>query len=213
MKKRTFLLFALLAMLILTACGGKSNAQTDTSAPDDSSQQTTADDTAEPIGQHHAQITVKDYGTIDIELDGDVAPISVQNFIDLANDGFYDGLTFHRIITGFMMQGGDPTGTGMGGSEDNIKGEFSANGVKNDLSHTRGAVSMARSSDYDSASSQFFIVQQDSTYLDGQYACFGYVTNGMDVVDAICDNTPVTDDNGTVEAANQPVIESIKIVD
>lgn len=213
MKKRTFLLFALLAMLVLTACGGKSNAQTDTSAPDDSSQQTTADDTAEPIGQHHAQITVKDYGTIDIELDGDVAPISVQNFIDLANDGFYDGLTFHRIITGFMMQGGDPTGTGMGGSEDNIKGEFSANGVKNDLSHTRGAVSMARSSDYDSASSQFFIVQQDSTYLDGQYACFGYVTNGMDVVDAICDDTPVTDDNGTVEAANQPVIESVKIID
>ena len=213
MKKRTFLLFALLAMLVLTACGGKSNAQTDTSAPDDSSQQTTADDTAEPIGQHHTQITVKDYGTIDIELDGDVAPISVQNFIDLANDGFYDGLTFHRIITGFMMQGGDPTGTGMGGSEDNIKGEFSANGVKNDLSHTRGAVSMARSSDYDSASSQFFIVQQDSTYLDGQYACFGYVTNGMDVVDAICDNTPVTDDNGTVEAANQPVIESVKIID
>lgn len=213
MKKRTFLLFALLAMLVLTACGGKSNAQTDTSTPDDSSQQTTADDTAEPIGQHHAQITVKDYGTIDIELDGDVAPISVQNFIDLANDGFYDGLTFHRIITGFMMQGGDPTGTGMGGSEDNIKGEFSANGVKNDLSHTRGAVSMARSSDYDSASSQFFIVQQDSTYLDGQYACFGYVTNGMDVVDAICDNTPVTDDNGTVEAANQPVIESVKIID
>lgn len=213
MKKRTFLLFALLAMLVLTACGGKSNAQTDTSAPDDTSQQTTADDTAEPIGQHHAQITVKDYGTIDIELDGDVAPISVQNFIDLANDGFYDGLTFHRIITGFMMQGGDPTGTGMGGSEDNIKGEFSANGVKNDLSHTRGAVSMARSSDYDSASSQFFIVQQDSTYLDGQYACFGYVTNGMDVVDAICDNTPVTDDNGTVEAANQPVIESVKIID
>ena len=213
MKKRTFLLFALLAMLVLTACGGKSNAQTDTSAPDDSSQQTTADDTAEPIGQHHAQITVKDYGTIDIELDGDVAPISVQNFIDLANDGFYDGLTFHRIITGFMMQGGDPTGTGMGGSEDNIKGEFSANGVRNDLSHTRGAVSMARSSDYDSASSQFFIVQQDSTYLDGQYACFGYVTNGMDVVDAICDNTPVADDNGTVEAANQPVIESVKIID
>ena len=213
MKKRTFLLFALLAMLVLTACGGKSNAQTDTDTADDTTQQTTADDTAEPIGQHHAQITVKDYGTIDIELDGDVAPISVQNFIDLANDGFYDGLTFHRIISGFMMQGGDPTGTGMGGSEDTIKGEFSANGVKNDLSHTRGAVSMARSSDYDSASSQFFIVQQDSTYLDGQYACFGYVTTGMDVVDAICDNTPVTDDNGTVEAANQPVIESIKIID
>ena len=213
MKKRTFLLFALLAMLVLTACGGKSNAQTDTSAPDDSSQQTTADDTAEPIGQHHAQITVKDYGTIDIELDGDVAPISVQNFIDLANDGFYDGLTFHRIITGFMMQGGDPLGSGTGGSENTIKGEFSDNGVENKLSHTRGAVSMARSSNPDSASSQFFIVQQDSTYLDGQYACFGYVTKGMDVVDEICDNTPVEDDNGTVKTENQPVIESIKIID
>lgn len=213
MKKRTLLLFALMAMLVLTACGGKT-AQTDTPAADDTTQQTTAaDDTAEPIGQHHAEITIKNHGTIAIELDGDAAPITVQNFIDLANDGFYDGLTFHRIISGFMMQGGDPTGTGMGGSEDTIKGEFSENGVKNDLSHTRGAVSMARSSDYDSASSQFFIVQEDSTYLDGQYACFGYVTNGMDIVDEICDNTPVTDGNGTVEAAEQPVIESVKIID
>ena len=214
MKKRAFLLFALTAMLVLTACGGKSNTQTAADDANDTTQQTTAaDDTAEPIGQHHAEITVKDYGTISIELDGDAAPITVQNFMDLANDGFYDGLTFHRIISGFMMQGGDPTGTGMGGSEDTIKGEFSENGVKNDLSHTRGAVSMARSSDYDSASSQFFIVQEDSTYLDGQYACFGYVTNGMDIVDEICDNTPVTDNNGTVEAADQPVIESIKIID
>lgn len=146
-------------------------------------------------------------------MDGDAAPISVQNFMDLANDGFYDGLTFHRIITGFMMQGGDPLGNGTGGSENTIKGEFSENGVENKLSHTRGAVSMARSSDPDSASSQFFIVQQDSTYLDGQYACFGYVTKGMDVVDEICDNTPVEDDNGTVKTENQPVIESIKIID
>ena len=110
MKKRTFLLFGLLAMLVLTACGGKSGAQTstdDATDTSDNSQQTTAEETAQPIGQHHAQITIKDHGTIDIELDGDAAPISVQNFIDLANDGFYDRLTFHRIITGFMMQGGD----------------------------------------------------------------------------------------------------------
>ena len=112
-----------------------------------------------------------------------------------------------------MMQGGDPLGNGTGGSENTIKGEFSENGVENKLSHTRGAVSMARSSDPDSASSQFFIVQQDSTYLDGQYACFGYVTKGMDVVDEICDNTPVEDDNGTVKTENQPVIESIKVID
>ena len=113
MKKRTFLLFGLLAMLVLTACGGKSGAQTstdDATDTSDNSQQTTAEETAQPIGQHHAQITIKDHGTIDIELDGDAAPISVQNFMDLANDGFYDGLTFHRIITGFMMQGGDPLG-------------------------------------------------------------------------------------------------------
>ncbi|MFQ9976535.1 MAG: peptidylprolyl isomerase, partial [Butyricicoccus sp.] len=108
MKKRTFLLFGLLAMLVLTACGGKSGAQTstdDATDTSDNSQQTTAEEIAQPIGQHHAQITIKDHGTIDIELDGDAAPISVQNFMDLANDGFYDGLTFHRIITGFMMQG------------------------------------------------------------------------------------------------------------
>ena len=127
MKKRTFLLFGLLAMLVLTACGGKSGAQTstdDATDTSDNSQQTTAEETAQPIGQHHAQITIKDHGTIDIELDGDAAPISVQNFMDLANDGFYDGLTFHRIITGFMMQGGDPLGNGTGGSENTIKGEF-----------------------------------------------------------------------------------------
>lgn len=215
-EKTYIFAFGLLTMLVLTACGGKSGAQTstdDATDTSDNSQQTTAEETAQPIGQHHAQITIKDHGTIDIELDGDAAPISVQNFIDLANDGFYDRLTFHRIITGFMMQGGDPLGNGTGGSENTIKGEFSENGVENKLSHTRGAVSMARSSDPDSASSQFFIVQQDSTYLDGQYACFGYVTKGMDVVDEICDNTPVEDDNGTVKTENQPVIESIKIID
>lgn len=164
-------------------------------------------------GTHHAEIDIKDYGVIKVELNGDVAPITVANFINLANSHFYDGLTFHRIIDGFMMQGGDPLGNGTGGSENTIKGEFSQNGVENNLSHTRGAISMARSTDTDSASSQFFIVQSDSTYLDGQYACFGYVTDGMDIVDEICKNAVTTDSNGSVSAENQPVINSITITD
>lgn len=173
---------------------------------------TSGSDSAES-GKHHVAITVRDYGTITVELDADAAPITVQNFLDLADSGFYDGLTFHRIMEGFMIQGGDPEGTGMGGSDKTIKGEFSANGVENPLSHTRGAISMARSSAMDSASSQFFIVQKDSTFLDGQYACFGYVTDGMDVVDAIAADAQPTDDNGTIPADQQPVIESVKVLD
>lgn len=160
---------------------------------------------------HTAEISVKDYGTITVELDHDAAPITVDNFVKLAEDGFYDGLTFHRIMDGFMIQGGDPLGNGMGGADENIVGEFALNGIENNLSHTRGAISMARSQDYDSASSQFFIVQTDSTFLDGQYAAFGYVTEGMDVVDAICTNAVPTDNNGTIPADEQPIIEYIKI--
>ena len=148
-----------------------------------------------------------------VELDGDAAPVTVQNFMDLANDGFYDGLTFHRIIAGFMMQGGDPNGNGTGGSENTIKGEFSSNGVENTLSHTRGAISMARSQNPDSASSQFFICHADSTFLDGQYACFGYVTDGMDIVDAVCEAAQPTDGNGTIPADQQPVITAIRVID
>ena len=168
-------------------------------------------DTESSSSENTATIDVKDYGKIEVELYEELAPITVKNFVDLAKDGFYDGLTFHRIITGFMIQGGDPKGDGTGGSEKTIKGEFAQNGVENNLSHTRGAISMARSTDMDSASSQFFIVQSDSTYLDGQYAAFGKVTKGMDIVDKICEDTPVTDSNGTVEKKNQPVINSIKI--
>ncbi len=131
------------------------------------------DTSKELTGIDHAEIEVKDYGTIDVELDADTAPITVTNFVKLAQEGFYDGLTFHRIMDGFMIQGGDPNGDGTGGSEENIKGEFSNNGVDNDISHTRGTISMARASDPDSASSQFFIVQADSTFLDGDYAGFG----------------------------------------
>ena len=162
---------------------------------------------------HYVQIDVQDYGTITAELYGDAAPITVNNFIELANSGFYDGLTFHRIISGFMIQGGDPLGNGLGGSDKEIKGEFAQNGVQNDLKHTRGVLSMARSYLPDSASSQFFIMHQDAPHLDGAYAAFGKVLSGMEVVDAICQNTPVTDRNGTVEKANQPVITSIKQIE
>ena len=164
-------------------------------------------------GKHHAEIVVKNYGTIALELDADVAPITVENFANLVNEGFYNGLTFHRIISGFMIQGGDPLGNGTGGSSKTIKGEFASNGVKNSISHVRGTISMARSSMPNSASSQFFIVHKDSTFLDGQYAAFGTVTSGMEVVDKICDETAVEDDNGTVAKNNQPVIEKITMID
>ena len=164
-------------------------------------------------GKHHAQIEVENYGTIELELDADVAPITVSNFAKLVNEKFYDGLTFHRIIDGFMIQGGDPEGTGMGGSSEKIKGEFSSNGVKNNISHVRGTISMARSNAYDSASSQFFIVHKDSTFLDGQYAGFGKVTSGIEIVDQICERTQVEDNNGSVLKENQPIIKRITMVD
>ena len=208
MKKVWSICLAALLVLSLAGCGKTSvvGITTTSKAP-------AANEESQGVGTHHAEIDIQDYGTITVELDGDAAPITVQNFMDLANDGFYDGLTFHRIIAGFMMQGGDPNGNGTGGSENNIKGEFSANGVENSLSHTRGAISMARSQAYDSASSQFFICHADSTFLDGQYACFGYVTDGMDVVDAVCEAAQPTDDNGTIPADQQPVITAIRITD
>ena len=163
-------------------------------------------------GKHKAKIEIENYGTIELELDADIAPISVANFAKLANEGFYNGLTFHRIIDGFMIQGGDPKGNGTGGSDENIKGEFSANGVKNTISHVRGTISMARSNSFNSASSQFFIVHEDSTFLDGQYAGFGKVTSGIEIVDKICKDTKVEDSNGTVLKANQPVITKVEMV-
>ena len=193
-KKLSFLFAAALMVFVLAGCGGTSSGSVDS-------------------GKHHVEIQVKDYGTIKVELDADTAPISVSNFIKLAKDGFYDGLTFHRIISGFMIQGGDPSGNGTGGSDETIKGEFSANGVENGILHVRGVISMARSQNYDSASSQFFIMHADAPSLDGQYAAFGKVTEGMEIVDKICEDTPVTDDNGTVKAEEQPKIESVKVID
>lgn len=192
-----------------------------------------------------AEIEIVNYGTIKLDLYADKAPKTVANFVNLAKSGFYDGLTFHRIIADFMMQGGDPLGNGTGGNTDkdgneiNVVGEFALNGYNNDISHTRGTISMARSGSYyeqylaygytladfpeeaksdlnrafNSGSSQFFIMHKDNTRLDGSYAAFGKVTEGMDVVDKACETANPTDDNGTIPAADQPVIKTIRIIE
>ena len=197
-------------VLTMAGCGGSSE---EAPAEEPAETEQAEEPAAEPIGIHHAEIVIKDFGTVKVELDGDKAPITVQNFMDLANAGFYDGLTFHRIMEGFMIQGGDPNGDGTGGSDKNIKGEFAANGVNNDISHKKGVISMARAQDPDSASSQFFIVQEDSEFLDGQYAAFGHVTEGMEFVDIIAKEAKPIDDNGTIPKEEQPVIETIRIID
>jgi len=157
---------------------------------------------------HIATLVIKDYGTITMELYGNLAPITVQNFVSLAERGFYDGLTFHRIIEGFMMQGGMPKGDDKPAS---IKGEFDSNGIPNPLAHTRGVVSMARANDPDSGSCQFFIMQEDKPHLDGDYAAFGFVTSGIEVVDAICSTAQPIDGNGGIAKADQPIIEKVTV--
>lgn len=206
MKKYIYILLVVsLSLLGLMGCNKKEDEAKKSS---DTNTQTKSDFKA----THKVEIDIKNYGTIYLDLDENSAPVTVKNFIKLAESGFYNGLTFHRIISGFMMQGGDPTGTGMGGSSEKIKGEFAQNKVQNNLSHTRGAISMARSQDFNSASSQFFIVHKDSTFLDGGYAAFGYVTKGIEIVDEICSKTPVQDKNGTVAPKDQPVINSVKVI-
>ena len=222
MSRRTFLRAAAcgVGVLALTACSGHPQTSSSTSSQSEGSKFGSVDDKllTKPLdngyssGIHHATIEVQNYGTITVELNATNTPITVSNFAQLANDGFYNGLTFHRIISGFMVQGGDPKGDGTGGSPRNIKGEFSSNNVVNAIQHKRGVISMARSNDKNSASSQFFIMHQDSSSLDGEYAAFGRVTSGMEVVDALAE-VPVTDSNGTVAKENQPTITSIKMVD
>lgn len=225
--KKMILGLAMVATLSLMGCGAQNGGTTTTKATDeatvDAKDAVAAKENSVMVGTeevefltgiYKAKITIKDYGTITFEMDADKAPNTVTNFVTLVNRHFYDGLTFHRIIDGFMMQGGDPLGNGYGDAGYTIRGEFLDNGVTgNDQSHVRGAVSMARGQDFDSASSQFFIVQQDSEFLDKQYACFGYVTEGMEIVDQICQEAKVEDNNGTVSQENQPVIESIEIIE
>ena len=196
-------ILSLLSMLFLAGCGNKEKKNN----PNYNSDNYLS-------GTHYAVIDVQNYGSIYLELYADVAPATVTNFVNLTKDGFYDGLTFHRIISGFMIQGGDPAGNGTGNSSYTVPGEFAENKFENSLSHTRGTISMARADgDYDSASCQFFIVHETSKGLDGKYAAFGKVVSGMDVVDSICASAVVVDDNGTVLPKDQPVIQSIYIID
>ncbi|WP_333643847.1 peptidylprolyl isomerase [Parolsenella catena] len=221
MSRRSFLLASLgVASLCLAGCGSGASGAASTSAasasavPSSSASSCVTSASGEyASGTHHATIEVEGYGAIKLELDADVAPVTVANFAKLAGEGFYDGLTFHRVIEGFMVQGGDPNGNGTGGSDEKIVGEFSDNGHPNSISHVRGTISMARSQAYNSASSQFFIMQADTPSLDGQYAAFGHVTEGMDVVDAMCEAARPTDNNGTIAAADQPRIASVKMDD
>lgn len=218
MKKTiAWILMLTLTALLLCSCGNTPSAET---YGKDFTPELSIDTTGHTI--HYAEITVKNYGIITVALDETVAPITVQNFIKLANEGFYDGLTFHRIMSGFMIQGGDPNGDGTGGSPDKITGEFEANGIENNLSHVRGVLSMARQGQsfwvsaeeaMNSASSQFFIMHADYPSLDGEYATFGWVTSGMEFVDAICADAKPTDNNGTISKDKQPVIISIKILE
>ena len=164
-------------------------------------------------GKHYVEISVKGYGKIKLELDADVAPITVTNFINLVNDGFYDGLTFHRIMDNFMIQGGGYDKEGYRKNADNIKGEFALNGVQNNISHKEGVISMARANSYNSASSEFFIMNTDYESLDGSYAAFGHVTSGMDVVQKITKKAKPTDNNGSIKIEERPLIEYIKVID
>ena len=199
--KIKYILVAIAILLLFTGCASENSNENSAYAPPALDSEVT----------YYADIDIANYGIITIKLDQSAAPVTCANFVDLAKNGFYDGLTFHRIIEGFMMQGGDPSGDGTGGSDNNIVGEFRSNGYENELSHKRGVVSMARAQDPNSGSSQFFICHADSDFLDGDYAAFGVVTSGIEVVDAVCKSAQPTDNNGTIPAEEQPVINSIKI--
>ena len=216
MKKIFLSLLLVLSLVTLSSCIKINNKTTENVDSKKSVEETTKSSNESIVKGDNAvnvEISVKDYGKIRLAIYKDVAPITSDNFINLVNSGFYNGLTFHRIIKGFMIQGGDPLGNGTGGSDQNIKGEFAANGVQNNLSHKRGVISMARSNHPDSASSQFFIMHEDGEFLDGNYAAFGEVTSGIEVVDAICEEVKPIDGNGTVTKEDQPVIEYIKVID
>jgi len=212
--KKPLLCLMLAAGMLFTLCGcGGTRYQNGTKATTTTTPAPTSETEKPAEGTlHHVEIEVENYGTIAVELDSNVAPITVANFIDLANKGVYNGSTFHRIIKNFMIQGGIAAPGYTGPELTPIKGEFSANGVNNPLKHTRGVISMARTTVKDSATSQFFICHVDYPSLDGQYAAFGHVTSGMDVVDKIAE-VPAYDNNGSVDTADQPVIKEVRVID
>ena len=193
MSKKGFLASILAGALALVGCSSNNNNVDEVRTP--------------PKELPVATIEFKDFGSVDIELYPHIAPNTVNNFISLANSGFYDGLTFHRIIKDFMIQGGDPDGTGMGGPGYSIKGEFTNNKFENDLAHTEGVISMARSQSKNSAGSQFFIVTKDAPHLDGQYASFGKVINGMDIIHEI-ENVET---DGNDKPIKNVIIESVRV--
>ena len=164
-------------------------------------------------GTHHVEMEVDGYGVITVEINADAAPITASNFLNLAKKGFYSNNSFYRVIPGFGIYGGDPNGNGSGTSGTTITGEFTANGVNNPLSNTAGAIGMARGMHYDSASCQFYILASDATYLDGDFAVFGYVTNGFNVVQQICATVPTNGADGYVSAVSQPVIKGMTVLD
>ena len=213
MKKTLTLLLAVCLLLTVTACGtqGTATSQTDVTTLTGEDAYTSQFELLDENLTYYVDMEIADYGTVTVQLDQSAAPITAANFVALAESGFYDGLTFHRIISGFMVQGGDPKGNGTGGSDMKIKGEFAANGWDNPIKHERGVISMARSKAYDSASSQFFIMHADAPHLDGGYAAFGYVTEGMEVVDAVCEAAKPVDNNGSIAKENQPVITSVTV--
>ena len=207
--KRHILLLCIMTLLI-AGCASASNTKDDPPAHEPASAQRSLEELTSDAVQ--ATIAMEDGGVIVLELFPDLAPQSVRNFVYLARDGYYDGKKFHRIMKNFMIQGGDPRGTGTGGPGYAISGEFEENGFANGLKHTRGVLSMARSNDYDSAGSQFFIMHGDNPGLDGKYAAFGRVVSGMDVVDRLAD-TPNSGPNGAVAEENKPIIRTITIND
>ena len=197
---KTVKILAMLLLIIgMCACAKKEENVIETSELDE----------AMPSEIVHAELSIENYGVIKLELYPDIAPQTVENFVKLAKDGFYDGNRFHRIIDGFMIQGGRD----LSGTVEKIKGEFSSNGFENKLKHTKGVISMARASDPDSASSQFFIMVGDADWLDGEYAAFGKVTEGYEIAEKIAKDARPIDNNGTIAEYEQPVIEYIRITD
>ncbi len=192
------LIIAVTLCILATLCGCQTNTQYEKDI--------------KLFGTHTAVMTIENYGEVTIELYGDIAPVTVANFVNLVNRGFYNGLTFHRAIEGYMLQGGDPQGDGTGNSTTKIYGEFESNGWENSLSHKRGVLSMARARNKNSASCQFFIMVGDETRLDGDYAAFGKVIEGIDVIDNIMKSVKNDDPNGMLSSDKQPVIERIEML-
>ena len=193
MKRTICIVLAVLMLLAaLTGCGGSKKAWT---------------------GKHTVEVVIKDYGTVTLDIDADTAPITASNFLNLAKKGFYNNLTVYRAIDGFAIYCGDPNKNGTGTSGETITGEFNSNGYNNPLSNVRGAVGMARGINKNSASCQFYILQNDVTYLDGEFAVFGSVISGMEIVDRIASTAQVTGSDGHITVDNQPVISSVKVVD